>query len=367
MYRQVSIEDLLFADPGKSYLISKNSSNTRTIEVERPSDQFLKKADVLKLLRRLEEFNRQTEHLRNVPRESLYRSFKILKKSGGTRKIDEPNDELMLTLRALKYILENDFGALYHTNAFAYIRKRNHLKALQRHQSNVSRWYSKFDFHDFFGSTTIDFTMSMLSVIFPFSEITKYPHGRDELYKAIELGFLNGGLPQGTPLSPMLTNLIMIPFDFRITKALRKKDPALVYTRYADDMTITSKYDFKVGEIEALILETLNGLGAPYSLNRDKTRYGSTAGRNWNLGLMVNKDNEITVGAKRKREFKCALANFYFDKENGKPYDADDIRSILGLHSYYRMVEPTTIDHIVEAFNEKHNVDIIGMMRAEIA
>lgn len=367
MYRQVSIEDLLFADPGQSYLISKNSSNTRTIEVERPSDRLLKKVDVLKLLRRLEEFNRQTENLRSAPRKSLYRSFRIPKKSGGTRKIDEPNDELMLTLRTLKYILENDFGALYHTNAFAYIRGRSILDAIKRHQANESKWFAKYDAHDFFGSTTLDFVMSMLGMIFPFSELMKFKSGKDELRKALELGFLNGGLPQGTPLSPTLTNIMMIPFDFRLTKKLREKDPAFVYTRYADDLIISSKYSFRSSEVEQIVIDTMREINAPFSLNTKKTRYGSANGSNWNLGLMLNKDNQITVGAKRKREFKCALANFYFDKENGKPYDVDDIRTILGLHSYYRMVEPTTIDHIVEAFNEKHNVDIIGMMRAEIA
>lgn len=323
--------------------------------------------DFPRLIRRLTQFNEMTQSLREVDRHALYHTFKIPKKSGGMRTINEPNSELMNALRTLKSIFENDFGALYHTNAFAYIKGRNTLRAIQRHQANGSRWYGKLDCHDFFGSTTLKFVMSMLSMIYPFNVVMQYEAGRKELEKALELGFLDGGLPQGTPLSPTLTNIIMIPFDFRFTKKLREKDPAFVYTRYADDLTISSKYKFKVGEVETMVLETLKELDAPFSLNAKKTRYGSTAGSNWNLGLMVNKDNEITVGAKRKREFKCALFNYVRDKQSNKPIDRDDIYTILGLHSYYRMVERDTIDGIVDAFNQKYGVDVIAMMRAEVA
>ena len=367
MYRQVTIEELLTADPNKSYLISTNVSNTRTVELERVPMRLARACDVPNLVSRLTAFNDATKELREAERKSLYRTFKIPKKSGGMRTINEPNPELMTYLRLLKSILENDFGALYNTSAFAYVKKRNALRSLQRHQANESRWYSKFDFHDFFGSTTLEFVMSMLGMIYPFSEFMMVPARKKVLETALELGFLDGGLPQGTPLSPTLTNIVMIPFDFRLTKKLRQKDPSFVYTRYADDLTITSKYDFKVEEIEELVLDVLKELNAPFTLNTEKTRYGSTAGSNWNLGLMVNKDNEITIGAKRKREFKCALHNYIRDKNEGNKIDRDDINTILGQYSYYRMVERAKIDAIVDTFNKKYNIDIISMMRKEVA
>ena len=62
-----------------------------------------------------------------------------------------------------------------------------------------------------------------------------------------------------------------------------------VYTRYADDILISSKSNFNWQEL----VNTLKGVLQPqFTIKDEKTRYGSTAGRNWNLGLMVNKDNQ---------------------------------------------------------------------------
>jgi len=175
----------------------------------------------------------------------LYRTFHIPKSSGGLRRIDAPLPELIAALRQLKVLLEENMFALYHTSAFAYIRGRCTVDAIKRHQQNESKWFVKLDFSNFFGSTTPEFVLAMLSMIFPFSEIVKRPGGRDELSKALSLCFLNNGLPQGTPISPFMTNVMMIPLDYKISNTLRNfDDRRFVYTRYADDLLISCKVDF---------------------------------------------------------------------------------------------------------------------------
>ena len=104
----------------------------------------------------------------------------------------------------------------YHTAAFAYVKKRSTVDAVKRHQKNSSKWFAKLDLHDFFGSTTLDYAISMFSMVFPFSEIVKEPQGEEALRTAMSLAFLNGGLPQGTPISPLITNVMMIPVDFKV-------------------------------------------------------------------------------------------------------------------------------------------------------
>ena len=147
----------------------------------------------------------------------------------------------MDALRRQKTMYEEDFHVLYHTSAFAYIKHRCTVDAVKRHQSNQSKWFAKLDLHDFFGSTTLDFVMSMFSMVFPFSEVVKIPEGKAQLRKALELAFLDGGLPQGTPISPLITNVMMIPVDFKLSKAFRDYDKQqFVYTRYADDFIISS-------------------------------------------------------------------------------------------------------------------------------
>lgn len=371
MYRQMSLDELWFTEEVQPTLISQNTTNTKTYEVENISYQLARhtgrQQSTLRLIRKLKDFNNEHADLFNADKKSLYREFYIPKRSGGLRKIDAPNEALMTALRDLKKIFEEDFGALYHTSAFAYIKKRSTIDLVKRHQRNESRWFAKFDLSNFFGSTTPEYLMKMLSMVYPFSEVVRIAEGREELGKALNLAFLDGGLPQGTPISPTLTNIMMIPVDYKLFNTLRDfNKQRYIYTRYADDFIISSRYDFNPAEVERLISKTLADFGAPFMIKREKTRYGSSAGSNWNLGVMLNKDNEITVGHKKKKQFQTMLASYIMDKSNGVNWEYHDIQVMEGYRSYYKMVEGDTIDRIVEHINQKFNVDVVEMIKQDL-
>ena len=195
MYHQMTLEEFLFNYDSSPRIINPNFTNTRTYEVEKVSDRFLSKINISRMIGKLEEFNNvYGVSLREKDRHSLYREFHIPKKSGGLRKIDAPEPELMDALRRLKTIFEVDCGALYHTSAFAYVRNRSTLDAVKRHQANESRWFGKYDLSNFFGSTTLEFTMKMLSMVFPFSEIIKNETGKVEL---VGIAQIFGDFPHG--------------------------------------------------------------------------------------------------------------------------------------------------------------------------
>lgn len=368
MYRQMTLEEFLFeVDTKPQAMINPNLTNTRTYEVERISEKFLERFDVAKLVTKLSQFNASTEELRAKPRHDLYRTFHIPKKSGGLRKIDAPEPELMDALRRLKTIFEEDFKALYHTSAFAYVKHRSTVDAVKRHQANESKWFGKYDLSNFFGSTTIDFAIKMFGMVFPFSEVIKSTVGERELRKAIELAFLDGGLPQGTPISPLITNIMMIPVDYKLANGFRDfNHQRFVYTRYADDFLVSSKYTFSFREVEKFIVDTLKSFGAPFTIKSEKTRYGSSAGSNWNLGVMLNKDNEITVGHKKKRQFQAMLASYIMDKKNGKDWDKSDVQTMEGYRNYYRMIEGDTIDKMVAHIGEKFGVDVVQLIKDDL-
>lgn len=367
IYHQMTLEEFLFQNFQAPTILNTNVSNTRTYAYETVSEHFTSRIDTDALIRKLVRFNEQTEALRAQERSTLYETFHIPKKSGGLRRIDAPKPELMNALRNLKTIFEEDFHALYHTSAFAYVKNRCTVDAVKRHQKNNSKWFGKLDLHDFFGSTTLDYVIKMFSMVFPFSEIVKFPNGEAELRKSLDSAFLNGGLPQGTPLSPLITNVMMIPVDYKLANAFRDFDKQrFIYTRYADDFIISSKVDFDVHRVEKLVVDTLHEFGAPFTINESKTRYGSSAGRNWNLGVMLNKDNEITVGHKKKRQFQSMLYNYVTDKRKGISWPREDIQTMQGLHSYYRMVEPETIDAIVKHTNEKMETDVLRLIKDDL-
>jgi len=366
-YQQMSFDDLMDDDLDMSGYVNHMTTNTRTYAAERLNEKKLERYDFPGMIGMLRDFNNACAQLFDMDRMSLYESFKIPKRSGGLRPIDAPKPPLMDALRKLKFILEYNFNALYHTSAFAYIRGRCTVDSLKRHQQRESRWFVKLDFSNFFGSTTLDFVMSQLSMIFPFSEIVKSEEGKEQLTRAMSLCFLNGGLPQGTPISPLLTNLIMIPIDHQISNRLRDfNKQQFVYTRYADDIMISCKYDFIFQDVYKMVVETVERFNAPYKLNPGKTRYGSSAGSNWNLGLMLNKDNEITIGHRKKKQFKAMIHNFARDFSNGVKWQKTDVQVLNGLICYYKMVEKDYIEYILSNYSRQFKLNIRQVIKASL-
>lgn len=357
-FHQISFDDILNGMNESVFERQmEDTHDTKTVFRNNTPQKLLDDTDFDGMIAALVRFNEKYINLINTEDKStLYRSFKIPKRSGGLRQINAPLDDLMNALRELKYLFEKKLYASYHTAAFAYVKGRSTIDAVKRHQRNKSRWFLKLDFHDFFGSSKPEFIISQLETIFPFNEIVARPNGREALVKALSICYLNNCLPQGTPISPTLTNLFMIPIDHYIAKTAREMTPHLVYTRYADDIILSSDLAFNWREVQDTIVDIVaNKFHAPFSLNTTKTRYGSSAGRNWNLGVMLNSDNQITIGHSKKKVFKAMLFSFMNDEKNGNVWSLEDTQHLQGLISYYKMVEGATIETIIKSYSAKFN------------
>lgn len=363
---QLTFEDIMYGLDESKLALQKDTRDTTTWKVDAINRRLIEKTDFNAMQAALRGFVERYQDLIAVEDKStLYRSFKIPKRSGGLRQIDAPNDELKRALYDLKMIFEKKFYMSYHTAAFAYVHGRSTIDSVKRHQQNKSRWFLKTDMRHFFPSTSPEFLMKMLCMTFPFCAFVQDDWGNRELLeKALSLCFLNGGLPQGTPTSPMLTNALMIPIDHAISKICHEYQPHLCYTRYADDILISSEYSFKWTDVQNKLIAILNSFEAPFSLHPDKTRYGSSAGRNWNLGVMLNAENKITIGHEKKKVFKAMVFQFMTDDAKGVAWGLEDVQHFLGLISYYRMVEKESIDAILATYSAKFNKDVEATAKA---
>ena len=338
--------------------IQEDSKYRRTITLELPeTTQFPPEryVSIPKMIKALEELLPDISLLQKLPRQQLYHSFSIPKRTGGLRHIDAPVPELMELLRKMKDIFENKLRVLSHDAAFAYVKQRSCKDALVRHQQAQSKWFLKLDIKDFFPSCTTEFIHKQLSKIFPFSEIYKDPlvQLNSLMENIIDICLLNGSLPQGTPMSPLLTNLLMIPLDYKIQHLLWKLNgKKFVYTRYADDILISSPFDFDWRMVQTAIQGVLED-NSPFKLKTEKTRYGSSAGRNWNLGLMLNKDNQITIGHRKKERLKATVHNFLADFTSGTVWSKLDVQVMLGNLSYCHNIEPEYVQQLVQKYSEK--------------
>lgn len=360
---QLKFEDVLF---GKADIEKWSGESDRTGTITRCVNEippeYKDKIDVDRLITWLQRFYEKNKSLFKEDMSSLYRHYKIPKKTGGWRPIDEPCPELQKALGDLADFFKEDCGMLYHTAAFAYIDNRSTVDAVRKHVAFKSNWFLKTDISGFFPHTTLDFAFRMLSMVYPLSEVVEIPAGREALKRALSLGFLNNGLPQGTKLSPIATNLMMIPIDHYLFGEFAKR--AMVYTRYADDMHISAKENFPYKKAVGLIEESFRRFNAPFKIKDEKTHYGSVCGKNWLLGLMANQNYEITVGWRNKKYFKAALCNFILDTKNNIPWDLDEVRHLQGLLSYYRMIEKDYFNKLIVTANRKWNVNVDDLFKS---
>ena len=139
-------------------------------------------------------------------------------------------------------------------------------------------------------------------------------------------------------------------FDYHFNQYCASK--GMCYTRYADDLLISKECKFDWQEVaqqaELLLPEGM-------VLKHHKTRYGSCNGKNWNLGLMYNKDKQITVGHKQKHYIQCAYHNLYRDMPEDFNYQ---LRSLVGLFQYYKYIEPDYFIALEQKLNAKGYVTI---------
>ena len=263
-----------------------------------------------------------------------YYQFKIPKRKGGYRTITAPNDDLKKLQKDLVEELQKKFMA--HTAAYAYEKGRCCKDAIIKHQQNKSEWFLKLDIKDFFPSCDITTVETQLKKLYNFKNLTN--NTQQSIIQALEIlayTDLVEGLPQGTPISPFLSNIIMTAFDYRFTDYCYKH--GLRYTRYADDLLISGKKYFSVKETIKVIEEIFIEENYPFKINKEKTKYCNNKQSNWNLGLVLNKDNNITIGYKNKKNLKNAIHYFMLNKD---VWEISDTQVLLGQLEYLKSNEP---------------------------
>jgi retron-type reverse transcriptase len=153
-----------------------------------------------------------------------YRQFTIPKRAGGTRQISAPVDDLK---RMQRRILRRLFkGLRAHDAAHGFERGRSIVTNARVHRGQEVVLH--LDLVDFFPSTLT-------------RRVRRYFRrigwNRPAAKLLTKLCTHNGGLPQGAPTSPRLSNVVNYHLDARIAGMVAALGGR--YTRYADDLTIS--------------------------------------------------------------------------------------------------------------------------------
>ena len=186
---------------------------------------------------------------------ATYRQFFIPKRRGGTRQILAPSDPLKaIQRRILRRLL---CGLPCHAAARGFELGQSIVTNAGEHVGQAV--IVRMDVKNFFASTRSD-------------RITRYLQAIGWTEEAslllTRLCTHDGGLPQGAPTSPRLSNLVNFRLDTRLTKLAERLGAR--YTRYADDLTFSFATD-DCRAIHATIRMTKRVLGEEgYQIHQHK-------------------------------------------------------------------------------------------------
>lgn len=155
------------------------------------------------------------------------------------------------------------------------------------------------------------------------------------------LSCYKGGLAMGAPSSPFLANRIMVPVDSQIVSGLSWR---MSYTRYSDDICISSDEWIDFDSTIALVRDALGGVGL--ELNEKKTRLLGKGNARRIAGVYITPDGRLTVGPKKKRELKREL----YDVLLGKISTPSEVVALIGRINYCRQVDPVYLNTLLTKY-----------------
>lgn len=261
----------------------------------------------------------------NLLEENYYSIVEIPKKSGGIRVIKIPAMNLKVIQR---WILDNIlFYIPVSSYATGFCKKRSIVNNAERHIGK--QCIINLDIENFFPTICIE----QIFRIFYY-----YGYTKEISYLLARLCTNDGYLPQGSPASPYISNIVCLKLDKRLSSLAKKY--RCDYSRYADDITFSGEYGIeKIIDISKDII-----IDEGFSVNERKTRIAYKHQRQEVTGLIVS-ENKVSVPKKYKRKLKQEI---YFCKKFGVENHLHHIsckkrfykEHLYGKAYFVHMVEP---------------------------
>jgi retron-type reverse transcriptase len=228
------------------------------------------------------------------PAETKYRKFEIPKRLGGKRTISAPDADLKNLQKRLSKLLQDCISEINKTrkiqSSLSHGFRRGHSIVTNALPHRNRRYVLNLDLDNFFG------TINFGRVRGFFIKNRNFELRPKVATILAQIACHENALPQGSPCSPVISNLIGHLLDIRLAALAHKT--GCTYSRYADDLTFsTNKRTFpaKVGtpemvphkwkagkEIKRIIRET------GFTINAAKTRLQYQGSRQEVTGLVVN-------------------------------------------------------------------------------
>ncbi|MCB2135942.1 MAG: retron St85 family RNA-directed DNA polymerase [Rhodobacteraceae bacterium] len=256
-----------------------------------------------------------------------YKIYTIPKRTGGVRTIEHPSRELKAIQRWIIKALFAKFPV--HESATAYRKGFGIRENALRHKQ--TSYTNRYDFADFFPSFQQSSVEKFLALQAKILQIDLSP---------LDIRFVgnvvcrNQRLTIGAPSSPAITNAMMFKFDENLNNSC--ESDKLIYTRYADDIFVSSNEPNKLFDVEVRIENAHRGIDyLSLELKNEKTAILSRKYARKVAGVVITPTHNLSIGRERKREIKALVHSWSVGA-----LEKDRFAYLRGLLAFARDIEP---------------------------
>jgi RNA-directed DNA polymerase len=263
-------------------------------------------------------------------------------KPGEFRTLGVPTIYDRVCQQALLNRLEPIFEPVFDEANFGYRRGRSTKDAMRKVWKEIQsgrEWIVDADLKDFFGSVDHAKLLTLvaqrvadgrvLRLIEAMLKAGSYARGR--LFPS------ERGTPQGSVVSPLLSNILLTPFD----QEMRSRGFQL--TRFADDWVITCRSKAEANAAIAAALRILKELGV--ELHPQKTRVVHVRHGFEFLGYKIKRGRQLKLSTDKIRSTARSGALYAFPREKSINRFMDQVRALT------RRRVPLTTKELIERLN----------------
>jgi hypothetical protein len=285
----------------------------------------------LRFLTYTQKLSNQTDYVR----------FKMAKKSGGFREISAPKPQLK---RLQYWILENILNRVaVSEQTHGFVVKRNILSNATPHIAKAV--VINCDLENFFPTLSyprvkglfksLGYSIEVATIL---AILTTEAEQKEVILDGEKLYLYTGRryLPQGSPASPMISNLICRKLDKRMSGIAKSLD--FIYTRYADDMSFSANSYHNINKMLYWVKGITKEEG--FILHPKKTRIMKKGSRQEVTGVVVNK--KPSISQKELKNFRALLYQIEKDGIEGKSWHGKSenlVAVIWGYANFIKMVD----------------------------
>ena len=232
------------------------------------------------------------------------KQVEIPKPKGGVRKLGIPTVTDRIIQQAIAQVLSPIYEREFSEKSYGFRLRRSALMAMRQASEYVTEGRSvvvDMDMKSFFDEVNHDRLMYQLSTKIEDKTLLRL------IRKYLQSGILSGGLisqrlkgtPQGSPLSPLLSNIVLDELDTELEKR------GHCFVRYADDFSIYVRSK-KAGERVKESISTFITNKLKLKINEEKSVV-CDVDKAVLLGHTILKDGNLTIAKDNVERFKASI------------------------------------------------------------